>query len=114
MGLVSVQGSTLLPVTQGSALNGTYALKQLHFHAGSEHTFDGVQRPLEVHLVHKAEAGTTGIVVIGISFIEGAEENSMLAPIVEGLGHLTQRWPCVQDIRRWACETHLARRGGCP
>src|SRR5262245_51504734 len=35
----------------------TYALRQFHYHAPSEHTIDGKAYPLELHLVHAAEDG---------------------------------------------------------
>jgi carbonic anhydrase len=41
---------------------GDFALQQLHFHAPSEHTIDGVPAVMEVHLVHKAADGTIGVV----------------------------------------------------
>jgi carbonic anhydrase len=48
-----------------------YRLAQFHFHSPSEHTIDGVHAPLEMHLVHKDEAGK--LAVIGVLFREGAE-----------------------------------------
>jgi carbonic anhydrase len=54
---VGVEGAGTL------ALEGeTYDLKQLHFHAPSEHTVDGVHAPLEVHFVHKTVEGTIAVV----------------------------------------------------
>lgn len=55
-----------------------YELKQFHFHAGSEHTVDGVQAPMEVHLVHLTPEGD--IAVIGILFKEG-EANEAFSTI---------------------------------
>jgi carbonic anhydrase len=34
-----------------------YTLVQYHFHAPSEHAFDGIRLPLEAHLVHKSKEG---------------------------------------------------------
>ncbi|XP_040579829.1 carbonic anhydrase 1 [Lepeophtheirus salmonis] len=52
-------GSTNVPTITSSHLsNDTYKFAQLHFHwggmnkYGSEHTLDGFQYPIEVHLVH--------------------------------------------------------------
>ncbi len=65
----------------------TFALKQFHFHTPSEHTIDGRQAPMEVHLVHANAAG--GLAVLGVMVEEGAE-NPFLAkfwgvlPGVEG------------------------------
>ena len=55
-----------------------YELLQFHFHRGSEHTVAGVRLPLELHLVHRSEAGA--LAVIGILYREGAA-NEALAPI---------------------------------
>jgi carbonic anhydrase len=46
-----------------------YALKQFHFHAPSEHRFDGRSLPLEFHFVHEADDGT--IAVLGVLVREG-------------------------------------------
>lgn len=51
-----------------------YELKQAHLHGGSEHTLNGEQYDLEIHLVHKNEAGSSAVVV-GI-FIEEGTENA--------------------------------------
>ena len=54
---VGLEGSGTL------ALEGeTYDLKQLHFHAPSEHTVGGVHAPLEVHFVHKTVEGAIAVV----------------------------------------------------
>ena len=37
-----------------------YSLKQFHFHAPSEHTVDGMHAPVEMHLVHQSEDGSSG------------------------------------------------------
>ena len=47
-----------------------YELVQFHFHAGSEHTVDGQQYPLEVHFVHASDDGH--LAVVGVFFEEGA------------------------------------------
>ncbi|CAJ0593182.1 unnamed protein product [Cylicocyclus nassatus] len=36
----------------GGNLDATYYLRQLHFHWSSEHTFNGLRYPAELHLVH--------------------------------------------------------------
>ncbi|GHH03772.1 carbonic anhydrase family protein [Comamonas sp. JC664] len=48
----------------------TYHLAQFHFHTPSEHTKDGVEYPLEVHLVHTDANGTPALVV-GVLIKEG-------------------------------------------
>src|SRR5690606_14995440 len=47
-----------------------FELKQIHFHAPSEHHIDGEAFPLEAHLVHAAEDGR--LLVRGVLFREGA------------------------------------------
>jgi carbonic anhydrase len=56
----------------------TYELLQYHFHAPSEHLIDGKSYPLEVHLVHKNEAGD--LAVVGVMF-EPGEDNIALQEI---------------------------------
>lgn len=50
---------------QFAEFNGKrYSLKQLHFHAPSEHTRHGVQADAEAHLVHVADDGS--LLVVGV------------------------------------------------
>lgn len=53
-----------------------YDLQQFHFHHGSEHTIDGKQLPLEMHLVHSSESGS--LAVVGVLFTEGKANNAMV------------------------------------
>ncbi len=63
----------------GIVLDGVrFELQQFHFHHGSEHTFDGVRLPLEMHLVHGTGRGS--LAVVGVLFAEGAA-NAALAPV---------------------------------
>ena len=58
----------------GSSLTvggNSFALKQFHFHAPSEHTIDGKHAAMEMHLVHLDDAGR--IAVVGVMIQEGAE-----------------------------------------
>ena len=49
----------------GITLDGTrFELLQFHFHHGSEHTLDGAQLPMEMHLVHRSDRGA--LAVIGV------------------------------------------------
>ena len=67
----------------GITLDGTrFALLQFHFHHGSEHTLDGAQLPMEMHLVHRSDRGA--LAVVGVLLGEGAA-NKALAPIWERL-----------------------------
>ncbi len=56
----------------------TYALKQYHFHAPSEHTVDGQSFPMEMHLVHQSAAGE--LAVLGVLIKVGAH-NPAFAPV---------------------------------
>ena len=47
-----------------------FPLVQYHFHSPSEHTVDGRQFPMEMHLVHRSAAGK--LAVIGVLIEEGA------------------------------------------
>lgn len=58
----------------------TSALRQLHFHAPSEHTLNGKHFDLEAHLVHENKDGR--LAVIGIFLVVG-EENDDLAELFE-------------------------------
>ncbi len=59
-----------------------YTLLQFHFHTGSEHTINGTQYPMEVHLVHQNSAGD--LAVVGIMFVEG-NANPFLSDFVDHL-----------------------------
>lgn len=50
---------------------GTYELKQFHFHAPSEHTVEGQDYPIEMHLVHQDANGK--LAVVGVFIAEGAQ-----------------------------------------
>jgi carbonic anhydrase len=70
------EGSTL---TAGGI---EYELLQFHFHAPSEHTIDGRHYPMELHLVHRAQAGE--LAVLGV-FVEEGEPNLVFDALIEGL-----------------------------
>lgn len=53
----------------------TYNLKQIHFHAPSEHTVNGKYYPMEMHMVHADKDGK--LAVIGLLF-EYGDENPFL------------------------------------
>jgi carbonic anhydrase len=60
-------------------LNGKdYVLQEFHFHAPSEHQFDGVSFDMEVHLVHKA--ADENLAVVGF-VISAGSENTTLAEL---------------------------------
>lgn len=58
-----------------------YQFRQFHFHYPSEHTVDGKQYPMEMHLVH-AEEGTSNLVVLGIFLEEAATSNEFLQKVL--------------------------------
>ncbi|HCM89857.1 MULTISPECIES: carbonic anhydrase family protein [Vagococcus] len=51
--------------------NRNFEFQQFHFHAKGEHTIDGKDFPLELHLVHQSESGK--MAVIAIHFEIGTE-----------------------------------------
>ena len=59
-----------------------FPLKQIHFHAPSEHTIDGQSFDAEVHFVHKTDDGV--ITVVGVMIVEGAE-NAAWQPYIDGM-----------------------------
>lgn len=68
------------PEGSGIDLDGQhYNLVQMHFHDPSEHTVDGKQSPMEIHLVHKNADGK--LAVVGLLVNEGAA-NPALDPIL--------------------------------
>lgn len=72
-------------VGRGSTLRvdgKTFALAQFHFHAPGEHRVEGREFPLEVHLVHRSEAGE--LAVIGVLFEAGAP-HGLLQMVTERL-----------------------------
>ncbi len=60
----------------------TYNVVQFHFHAASEHTVDGEQFPLELHIVHATE--DEQLAVVGVLIDVGAE-NEALAPVFDNI-----------------------------
>lgn len=52
-----------------------YFLQQFHLHASSEHTIDGRSAPAELHLVHKADDGST--LVLGVLVDSGAPSSAL-------------------------------------
>jgi len=85
----------------GGPLTGSYTILQLHFHwgkwdkRGSEHTLDGKEFPLELHVVHTQDGNTdplntdSGLSVTGFFFEIDKFDNPALNPIVEGLKQIT-------------------------
>ncbi|MGX7024289.1 carbonic anhydrase family protein [Vagococcus hydrophili] len=55
--------------------NRKFEFQQFHFHAKGEHTIDGKDFPLELHLVHQSESGK--MAVIAVHFEVGAANSTI-------------------------------------
>lgn len=88
----------------GGSLETTYKAVQLHFHwgnnggPGSEHTIDGEQYPMEMHIVHikhhyssltEALHDRTGVAVLGFFYQESQSSNKKYDSIVNALQNIT-------------------------
>ncbi|KAK9702790.1 Eukaryotic-type carbonic anhydrase [Popillia japonica] len=81
----------------GGGLIGNYILDSLHFHWESEHTVDGKQFPLEMHLVHYSErydntasANAEGLAVLGVFFERSIDDDEDFMPLIEVMQNITQ------------------------
>ncbi|XP_072518412.1 carbonic anhydrase IV c [Salminus brasiliensis] len=87
----------------GGGLPDTYKAVQFHIHwgsncgPGSEHTVDGEQYPMEVHIVHikekyntlmEAMNDTVGVAALGFFFEISPRENKQLNKIIDALGRV--------------------------
>jgi len=88
----------------GGPLSGEYQVLQLHFHwgkddtRGSEHTYDGREYPIELHVVHvrsdladdvaTALATTHGLAVTGFMFEVDTMDNAALKPLTDALKNI--------------------------
>ena len=61
-----------------------YELLQFHFHAPSEHTIAGEAAPMEIHFVHQ-DPNSGNLAVVGVLLVEGEDENSAYAPVIDNL-----------------------------
>jgi len=80
-----------------------YDLVQFHVHTPSEHTVGGESLPMEVHLVHKTEAGK--LAVVGVMFAAGAPSEAMApvwssAPRLEGLARKLRKFDPTELLPR--------------
>ncbi|XP_068093691.1 carbonic anhydrase-like [Hyperolius riggenbachi] len=97
-------------VVSGGALEGTYRLKQFHFHwgscdgRGSEHTVNGKKFDAELHLVHwntkydsfgEAVKHCDGLAVIGV-FLKAGAARPELQPIIHALKSISTKGKEVQ------------------
>jgi carbonic anhydrase len=70
----------LTPAAEGNAVSidgETYALRQFHFHAPSEHSIDGAFFAMETHLVHENAAGA--LAVLALLVAEGPANKTLAA-----------------------------------
>ncbi|XP_061596102.1 carbonic anhydrase 4a [Cololabis saira] len=97
----SVQvGIPHLSTISGGQLLGTYKAVQFHLHwgsnggPGSEHTIDGEQYPMELHIVHMksqysdlktALSDTEGVAVLGFFYEKSNSPNRKYDPIINAL-----------------------------
>ncbi|XP_070762423.1 carbonic anhydrase 4b [Enoplosus armatus] len=90
---------------KGGNLAVPYKAYQLHLHwgkdggPGSEHTIDGEQFPMEMHIVHikeeydslsQAVRDRTGVAVLGFVFQESESANKKFDPLINALKYITQ------------------------
>ncbi|XP_063060186.1 carbonic anhydrase 4a [Engraulis encrasicolus] len=90
----------------GGNLDGGYKAVQFHLHwgtdggPGSEHTIDGEQYPMELHIVHMKDKYTSlgdalkdpnGVAVLGFFYEQATATNRNYQPIVEALKSLTNK-----------------------
>ncbi|XP_012695242.2 carbonic anhydrase 4b [Clupea harengus] len=89
----------------GGNLESTYKAIQLHFHwglnggPGSEHTIDGEQYPMEMHIVHikqqyhslsEALKDKSGVAVLGFFYQESGSSNKKYESVVNALKRITR------------------------
>uniref|UniRef100_A0AAQ6IEF6 Carbonic anhydrase n=1 Tax=Anabas testudineus TaxID=64144 RepID=A0AAQ6IEF6_ANATE len=89
---------------EGGNLAGPYKAMQLHLHwgkeggPGSEHTIDGEQFPMEMHIVHikeeysslsQAVTDQAGVAVLGFFFEESDSANKKFDPLINALKNIT-------------------------
>jgi carbonic anhydrase len=77
----------------------TYPFLQFHFHAPSEHEVNGMHYPLEVHFVHKTEAGK--IAVVGV-FVKAGKTNDAWAPFIAKMNDATSDPEATTTELDWA------------
>lgn len=90
---------------RGANLAATYKALQLHLHwgkdggPGSEHTIDGEQFPMEMHIVHikeeyaslpQAVKDRAGVAVLGFFFQESKSDNKKFDPLINALKYITR------------------------
>jgi len=94
---VSVMATAGSGVLSGGPLDGNYNILQFHFHwgkdssKGSEHTYNGQEYPIELHIVHTKEGEAhplntaKGLAVTGFMFEIDSADNAALTPLTDAL-----------------------------
>ncbi|XP_074700547.1 carbonic anhydrase 15-like [Strix aluco] len=110
----------------GGGLPGRYRALQLHFHwgspvrNGSEHTLDGHQLPMELHIVHinvkyrtlaEAKGHPNGLAVLGFFFQVSETPNTNYNTIVAGLRNVSHTGDAVDLASTFRLSTLLPRAG---
>ncbi|NXL51902.1 CAH15 anhydrase, partial [Podilymbus podiceps] len=108
----------------GGGLPGRYRALQLHFHwgsaagNGSEHTLDGRQLPMELHIVHinvkyrtlaEAKGHPNGLAVLGCFFQVSETPNANYNTIVAGLRNVSHAGDSVDLASTFRLSTLLPR-----
>ena len=73
-----------------------YNLKQFHFHTPSEHTVDGKNMPMEMHMVHQSEDGS--LAVVSVLFKEGKVANENFSKIIANLPNAKGESKHITDV----------------
>lgn len=73
----------------------TYNLQQFHFHRPSEHLLSGEPFAMEVHFVHKSDAGERAVVGV---FITPGAENAALRPIWDAIPTSETSCAAVEEV----------------
>ncbi|KAM4808100.1 carbonic anhydrase 15-like [Rhinophrynus dorsalis] len=104
--LLSLEGDVVLGYLNisGAGLPNTFQALQFHFHwgnptrDGSEHTLDGKQFPMELHIVHmnakyksiaEAKKDPQGLAVLGFFFTVGETDNPNYNVLVDGIKNVS-------------------------
>lgn len=83
----------------------SYALQQVHHHAGSEHTVAGEDHPVEFHFVHRSDAGE--LLVIGVFGTEGAHNDAYGSLVAQRAGTVDVGRMLPADTAHWTYEGSL-------
>lgn len=101
---VSMDLPNTTKISEGK-LPATYKALQVHYHwgkdggPGAEHTIDGEQYPIEMHIVYikeeyanlsQAGADRNGIAVLGFLFEESQSDNKHYEKLINALGNISQ------------------------